>query len=71
MGGIRALESIRDMFSFTQWADGRYFANMEFDVEQAKALKKSVQDVVAAGEPQPLMTSEKFFTKMFGGEKSG
>ncbi|PGH33931.1 hypothetical protein GX50_03252 [[Emmonsia] crescens] len=70
MGGIRALESIRDMFAFTQWAGGRYFANMEFDVEQAKALKKSVQDVVAAGEPKSLMTSERFFGKMFSGDKA-
>ncbi|EER40273.1 NmrA family transcriptional regulator [Histoplasma capsulatum H143] len=69
MGGIRALESIRDMYVFTQWAGGRYFANMEFDVEQAKALKKSVQDVVAAGDPKPLMSSEQFFAKMFSGNK--
>ncbi|KAL2366331.1 hypothetical protein RJZ56_000788 [Blastomyces dermatitidis] len=70
MGGIRALESIRDMYSFTQWADGRYFANQEFDAEQAKALKKSVQDVVAPGEPKSLMTAEQFFAKMFSGGKT-
>ncbi|KLJ10302.1 hypothetical protein EMPG_14322 [Blastomyces silverae] len=70
MGGIRALESIRDMYSFTQWADGRYFANQEFDAEQAKALKKSVQDVVAPGEPKSLTTAEQFFAKMFSGDKA-
>ncbi|PGH05676.1 hypothetical protein GX51_02836 [Blastomyces parvus] len=67
--GIRALESIRDMYSFTQWAGGRYFANQEFDAEPAKALKKSVQEVVAPGEPKPLMTAEQFFAQMFSGDK--
>ncbi|OJD24292.1 hypothetical protein ACJ73_04347 [Blastomyces percursus] len=70
MGGIRALESIRDMYLFTQWADGRYFANQEFDAEQARALKKSVQDVVAPGEPKSLMTAEQFFAEMFSGDKT-
>ncbi|EEH38931.1 hypothetical protein PAAG_01393 [Paracoccidioides lutzii Pb01] len=70
MGGIRALENIKNMFAFTQLVDGRYFSNMDFDVEQAKALKQVVQKALAVREPKPLMTSEQFFTKMFSWEKA-
>jgi hypothetical protein len=65
-GGIRQLESLKHMFAFTQWAEGRYFSNIEPDPEPARQLKKAVQEVIAGkGLEQPLMTGQQFFKKFY------
>ncbi|KAF6827170.1 NmrA family protein [Colletotrichum plurivorum] len=64
--GVRALETIRDMFGFVQVSGGLYYGEPN-DAASPKLLKAAAAEAQGkTGEEAELMTSERFFKVHFG-----
>lgn len=63
--GIRALETIKRMFGFTQESGGRYYGD-ETEAETAAQLKKNAAEACGkGGDETHLATLEAFFEREF------